>query len=140
MYLNYRTPRLLYRKRPLYCQVMARVMIAEDSDATRLLLRDALKVGHHEVVAEAIDGVDALEKFRKTKPDILLLDIAMPKKDGMSALKEIKSSNPDAKIIMITADEKLSTIHSSAQVGAQAYLIKPFNFEDVLTAITMALD
>lgn len=119
---------------------MARVMIAEDSDATRLLLKDALKVGHHEIVAEAIDGIETLEKFRKTNPDVLLLDVAMPKKDGVSALKEILSSNPDAKIIMITADEKLSTIHTSAQVGAQAYLIKPFNFEDVLTAITMALN
>jgi two-component system, chemotaxis family, chemotaxis protein CheY len=119
---------------------MARVMIAEDSDATRLVLKDALKIGHHEVVAEAINGIEALEKFNKTNPDILLLDVAMPKKDGMSALKEIMSSNPDARIIMITADEKLSTIHKSVEVGAQAYLIKPFNYEDVLTAIAMALN
>jgi two-component system chemotaxis response regulator CheY len=114
-------------------------MIAEDSDATRLVLKDALKIGHHEIVAEATDGMEALEKFGKTHPDVLLLDVAMPKKDGMSALEEIISSNPDAKIIMITADENFSTIHQSAKAGAQAYIVKPFNFKDVLNAITMAL-
>jgi len=86
---------------------MARVMIAEDSNAN---------------------------------PDVLLLDVAMPKKDGISALKEIMSSKPDAKIIMITADENLSTIHQSAEAGAQAYIVKPFSFDEVLTAITMALN
>ncbi len=107
---------------------------------TRLVLREALKIGRHEVVAEAIDGIETLEKFSKTNPDILLLDVAMPKKDGMSTLKEIMSSNPNAKIIMITADENFSTIHKSAEVGAQAYIVKPFSFEDVLNAITMALN
>ena len=119
---------------------MARIMIAEDSDATRLVLKDSLKIGHHEIVAEAVDGIETIEKFNATNPDILLLDVAMPKKDGMSALKEIMSSNPDAKIIMITADENFSTIHKSAEAGAQAYIVKPFSSEDVLTAITMALN
>lgn len=119
---------------------MARVMIAEDSDATRLVLKDSLKIGHHEIVAEAVDGIEAIEKFNATNPDILLLDVAMPKKDGMFVLKEIMSSNPNAKIIMITADENFSTIHKSAETGAQAYIVKPFSFEDVLTAITMVLN
>jgi len=119
---------------------MARVMIAEDSDATRLVLKDSLKIGHHQIVAEAIDGIETIEKFSETSPDVLLLDVAMPKKDGMSILKEIMLSNPDAKIIMITADENFSTIHQSAEAGAQAYIVKPFSFDDVLTAITMALN
>jgi len=119
---------------------MARVMIAEDSAAVRLVLKDSLKIGNHELVAEAVDGIDAIKKFNDTNPDILLLDVAMPEKDGMAALREIRSSNPDAKIIMITADENFSTIHQSAEEGAQAYIVKPFRFEDVLTAITMALN
>jgi two-component system, chemotaxis family, chemotaxis protein CheY len=119
---------------------MARIMIAEDSNATRLVLKDSLKIGHHDIVAEAVDGIETIEKFNSTHPDILLLDVAMPKKNGITALKEILSTNPSAKIIMITADENLSTIHQSAEAGAQAYIVKPFNFEDVLTAITMALN
>ena len=119
---------------------MARIMIAEDSNATRLMLRNSLEIAHHEIVAEAIDGIETIEKFIATNPDILLLDVAMPKKDGISVLREIMSSKPDAKIIMITADENLSTITQSSEAGVQAYLVKPFSSEQVLTAITMALD
>ena len=119
---------------------MARIMIAEDSNSTRLMLRDSLEMAHHEIVAEAIDGIETIEKFIATNPDILLLDVGMPKKDGISALREIMSSKPDAKIIMITADENLSTITQSSEAGVQAYLVKPFSSEQVLTAITMALE
>ena len=119
---------------------MARIMIAEDSNAIRLMLRNSLEIAHHEIVAEAIDGIETIEKFIATNPDILLLDVAMPKKDGISVLREIMSSKPDAKIIMITADENLSTITQSSEAGVQAYLVKPFSSEQVLTAITMALD
>jgi len=119
---------------------MARIMIAEDSAATRLVLKDSLDIGKHELVAEAKDGVEAIEKFNLIHPDVLLLDISMPKKDGVSVLHEIMSSDHEAKIIMITADENFNTIHKSTAEGAQAYIIKPFNFTDVLDAITMVLN
>ena len=119
---------------------VARIMIAEDSDATRLVLKDSLYIGHHELVAEAKDGVDAIDKFNMIHPDVLLLDISMPKKDGISVLREIMSSDHEAKIIMITADENFSTIYKSTVGGAQAYIIKPFDFMDVLNAITMVLN
>jgi two-component system chemotaxis response regulator CheY len=114
-------------------------MVADDSDATRLVLSDALQIGHHELVAEARDGVETIEKFRTTNPDVLLLDIAMPRKDGLFVLKEIISTKPDAKIIMLTANEDFSKINQSSIDGAQAYIIKPFDFEDVLKAISMVL-
>ena len=119
---------------------MARIMIADDSDAIRLVLRDILDIGHHELVAEATNGIEAVEKFNETKPDLVLLDMAMPKKDGVSALKEILATNPDAKIIMITASDNLSTMKECINSGALAYLLKPFNFEDVLKTITKKLD
>ena len=122
------------------CPSMARIMIAEDSAATRLVLKDSLHIGHHELVAEAKDGAEAIEKFNLMHPDVLLLDISMPKKDGVSVLHEIMSSDHEAKIIMISADENFNTIHKSTVEGAQAYIIKPFNFTDVLDAITMVLN
>jgi len=115
-------------------------MIADDSDAIRMVLRDILDIGHHELVAEAKNGFEAVEKFSETKPDLLLLDMAMPKKDGISALKEILVINPNAKIIMITASDNLSTMTACINAGALAYLLKPFNFEDVLKTITKILD
>jgi len=119
---------------------MARIMIAEDSDATRMVLKDSLHIGHHELVAEAKDGIEVMEKFNLIHPDVLLLDISMPKKDGVSVLQEIMSSDHEAKIIMITADENFNTIYKSTAEGAQAYIIKPFSFTDVLNAITMVLN
>ena len=119
---------------------MARVMIVDDSDSIRMVLKDILDIGHHELAAEATNGFDAVEKFNETKPDLLLLDVAMPKKDGISTLKEILAVNPDAKVIMITASDNINTMKECINSGATAYLLKPFNFEDVLTAITMALN
>lgn len=119
---------------------MARIMIADDSDAIRMVLRDILDIGHHQLVAEATNGFETVEKFDEIKPDLLLLDVAMPKKDGISALKEILAKNPNAKIIMITASDNVNTMTECVNTGAAAYLLKPFNFEDVLTAITTALD
>ena len=119
---------------------MARIMIADDSDAIRMVLRDILDIGHHELVAEAINGFEAVEKFNETKPDLLLLDMAMPKKDGISALKEIVDATPNAKIIMITASDNINTMKECVDAGALAYLLKPFNFEDVLKTITNILD
>lgn len=115
-------------------------MIADDSDATRIVLKESLQMGHHELVAEARDGVEAIEKFNALHPDVLLLDISMPEKDGISVLREIMSSNNEAKIIMITADETFSTLHQSTVERAQAYIMKPFHSADVLNAITMALN
>ncbi len=118
---------------------MARIMIADDSDSIRMVLRDIVDIGHHELVAEAINGFETVEKFNKTKPDLLLLDMAMPKKDGITALKEILDKNPNAKIIMITASDNISTMTECINAGALAYLLKPFNFEDVLKTITKIL-
>lgn len=118
---------------------MARIMIADDSDAIRMVLRDIIDIGHHELVAEATNGFESVQKFNETKPELLLLDVAMPKKDGISALKEILATNPNAKIIMITASDNINTMKECINSGALAYLLKPFNFEDVLTAIKKVL-
>ena len=114
-------------------------MISDDSDAIRMVLKDALEIGHHEVVAEAINGIEAVERFNEVKPDVLLLDIAMPKKDGADALKDIIKTNPGAKVIMITASDNLKTINECISTGALAYILKPFDFEEVLKAIDKAL-
>lgn len=119
---------------------MARIMISDDSDAIRMVLRDALEIGQHEVVAEAANGQEAVEQFQAVKPDLLLLDIAMPKKDGYTALSEIIALEPTAKIIMITATDSQKMINDCVAVGAKAFIIKPFDFEDVLKAIDMVLD
>ena len=115
-------------------------MIADDSDAIRMVLKDVLEIEHHELVAQATNGIEAVVNFNATKPDLLLLDLAMPKKDGLDALKEIMAANPNAKIVMITASDNLKTMQECLAAGALAYILKPFDFDEVLKIIAKALD
>jgi len=119
---------------------MARIMIADDSDAIRMVLKDILEIGHHELVSEAANGEEAVERFNATKPDLLLLDLAMPKKDGLYTIKEIITNNPNAKIIMITASDNLKTMQDCLKEGALSYILKPFDFDQVLKIIARTLD
>ncbi len=118
---------------------MARVMIADDSEAIRIALKDIILNGKHELVAEAADGAEAVEKFVDLKPDVLLLDLVLPKKDGLTVLKEIKETNPNAKIIMITVVDNKQMIQDCISAGAQAYITKPFTADDVLKSISLAV-
>jgi len=115
---------------------MVRVIVADDSDAIRLVLKDILDIGGHELVGEATNGDEAVKRFIETKPDIILLDMAMPKKDGLTALKEIITIDPEARIIMVTASDNQNTMRECISAGALAYILKPFNFQDVLKTIT----
>ena len=114
---------------------MANIMIADDSDAIRLVLKDILAIGKHTVVAEAVNGDEAVDLFFKTSPDLLLLDLAMPKKDGLTVLKEIIEKNSQAKIVLITASDDQKIITQCLQIGASSYISKPFDFNEVLKQI-----
>ncbi len=118
---------------------MVRVMIADDSEAIRIILKDIILNGKHELVAEAADGAEAVKKFVSFKPDVLLLDLVMPKKDGLAILKEIKETNPNAKIIMISVLDNKQMILDCMSAGALAYITKPFTADDVLKSISFAL-
>ena len=110
-------------------------MIIDDSDSIRMVLKDILVIGKHNLVAELSIGIGALEEYARLKPDVILLDMAMPKKDGLSVLKEIIEFNPSAKVIMISASDNQDTIKECMRVGARAYILKPFNFQEVLDII-----
>ncbi len=114
-------------------------MIADDSDAIRLVLKDILTIGKHTVVAEAVNGDEAVDLFFKTSPDLLLLDLAMPKKDGLNVLKEILEKNSQAKIVLITASDDQKIINQCLQIGASSYISKPFDFNEVLKQINDSL-
>jgi len=119
---------------------MARVMIADDSESVRFTLRDIVKAGKHMVVAESVDGIDTLEKFNSAKPDVLLLDVAMPKKDGMETLIDLMKIIPKPKVVMITAHDDMELIENCINIGALAYITKPFNTDDILQAISYVFE
>ena len=119
---------------------MAKILIADDSDAIRLVLNDILLIGQHEVVAEACDGAEAVDLYQQHNPEILLLDLAMPKKDGLTVVKEIMKYDPNAKIILITASDDQKIINLCLKHGANSHISKPFDFNSVLKSITTLLE
>lgn len=115
---------------------MGNIMIADDSDAIRLVLKDILFIGEHNIVCEAKDGAECVDLFFKFNPDLLFLDLAMPKKDGLTVVKEILSKDPKAKIVLITASDDQKVIQQCLDFGAMFYISKPFNFNTILKIVS----
>ncbi|NIP62764.1 MAG: response regulator [Nitrosopumilaceae archaeon] len=115
---------------------MANILVADDSESIRLVLRDILTIGSHDIVGEAIDGKEAVEKYIELNPDVVLLDLAMPKKDGLAVVKEIIGHDPNAKIILITASDDQKIINNCLSEGAKTSISKPFDFNNVLNTIS----
>ena len=105
---------------------MARCMIVDDSSFMRRIIKQTLEEGGHEVVAEVDSGLDALEKYREIKPDIVTMDITMWGKDGLEAISEIVENYPDARIIVISALNERTLKINEKDIKAKAFLTKPF--------------
>jgi two-component system chemotaxis response regulator CheY len=118
---------------------MARVLVVDDAAFMRKMLGDALSKGGHEVVGEAGDGAEAVDRFRDLKPDVTTLDITMPEKDGLSALREILTVDPSARVIMCSALGQESKVLEAIKAGAKDFVVKPFQPDRVLAAIGKAL-
>ena len=110
---------------------MAKILIVDDSRTSRKILRTILESAGHEVVGEAVDGVDGVNKFRELSPEITTLDITMPNMDGLEALKEIKKINANAKIIMVTAAGQQSKMVEAIKSGASEVVTKPFEADEI---------
>jgi two-component system chemotaxis response regulator CheY len=118
---------------------MARVLVVDDAAFMRKMVSDALSGGGHEIVGEAGNGDEAVQRYRELRPDVTTLDITMPEKDGISALKEIIAADPGAKVVMCSALGQESKVLESIKLGAKDFVVKPFQAERVLSAIDKAL-
>jgi len=114
---------------------MVKILIAEDSESIRLIFKEILSLKKHEIVGEAVDGQEAISKFYKLNPELLLLDLHMPKKTGLEIIKKIRSENNDVKIIVVSGSEG-KMIDDCILAGANATILKPFSPNDVLKVIS----
>src|SRR6201994_3800399 len=105
---------------------MARVLVVDDAAFMRKLLTDALAYGGHEVVGEAGNGAEAVDRFCELKPELTTLDITMPEKDGLAALAEIMAIDPTAKVVMCSALGQEGKVLESIKLGARDFVVKPF--------------
>jgi two-component system chemotaxis response regulator CheY len=118
---------------------MARVLVVDDAAFMRKMVTDALSGGGHEIVGEAANGAEAVQRFQELRPDVMTLDITMPEKDGLTALREIIAVDPGAKVIMCSALGQESKVLESIKLGAKDFVVKPFQADRVLSAIDKAL-
>ena len=113
-----------------------RILIADDKPLVRSGLRILLE--RHDgwaVCGEAADGLEALEKATNLKPDVILLDISMPKLDGLNALPLLRDKVPDSEVLILTLHERLDMARAAAHAGARAYVTKSLVSTDLVPAI-----
>jgi two-component system, chemotaxis family, chemotaxis protein CheY len=116
-----------------------KILIVDDAAFMRMMIKDILTKNGFEVVGEAADGAQAVEKYKEVQPDLVTMDITMPEKDGIAALKDIKALDPGAKIIMCSAMGQQAMVIDAIQAGAKDFIVKPFQADRVIEAIQKAL-
>lgn len=117
---------------------MTRILIVDDAEFLRMRITKMLSSENYEV-KEAENGARAVELYKELKPDVVLMDITMPEMDGLTALKTIRAFDAKAKIVMLTALGQESVVLEAIKAGAKDFIVKPFEAERVLGAISKAL-
>ncbi|MEJ5186785.1 MAG: response regulator [Candidatus Geothermincolales bacterium] len=115
------------------------VMIVDDALFMRMMIRDILSKDGFEVVAEAQNGLEAVEKYKETRPDIVTMDIVMPEMDGIEAVRQIMKIDPNARILMCSAMGQQPLVVEALEAGAKDFIIKPFQPSKVIEAVEKAL-
>lgn len=115
-----------------------RVLIAEDEALIRLDLAEMLREEGYEVIGEAGDGQEAVEMAESLRPDLVIMDVKMPRRDGIDAASEIAGKRI-APIVILTAFSQRELVERARDAGAMAYLVKPFSINDLVPAIEVAV-
>lgn len=116
-------------------EVSTKILIVDDAIFMRVMLRDMLEKNGFEVIGEAADGFEAIDKYKKLNPDVVTMDVTMPQLNGIEALKEIIKFDPSARIIMCSAMGQQLMVMDSIKAGAKDFIVKPFNQERVIEAV-----
>jgi two-component system chemotaxis response regulator CheY len=117
----------------------AKVLVVDDAVFMRRMLSGILKQGGHEVVAEAANGRESVEQYKKSKPDVVTMDIIMPEMGGIEAVKEIVAQDKNAKILIVSAMGQQQLVVEAIQAGAKDFIVKPFEASRVLSAVDRLL-
>lgn len=116
-----------------------RILVVDDAAFMRMMIKDILSKNGFEVVGEASDGAEAVEKYKELQPDLVTMDITMPEMDGITSLKKIQEIDPNAKVIMCSAMGQQTMVIDAIQAGAKDFIVKPFQADRVLEAIKKTL-
>jgi two-component system chemotaxis response regulator CheY len=106
------------------------LLIVDDSDFQRTMIRQAVQDDFN-IVGEASNGIEAVEQYKQHRPDAVTMDIMMPEMNGVAATKKIKSSDSPPIIVMVTSVDQNSKMKQAVKAGADSYVTKPFEPEDI---------
>ena len=117
---------------------MARILVVDDAAFMRVRAAKVLEDAGHEV-AQAENGLQAVQQYADWRPDAVLMDITMPEMDGLAALKEIRKLDPQARVAMVTAMGQQAIVMEALKAGAKDFVLKPFQPDRVLGALAKLL-
>lgn len=117
---------------------MVKVLLVDDAAFMRMRCSKLLKEHGHDVV-EAENGLQAIEKYKVEKPDLVFMDITMPEMDGITAVGEIKKVDNNAKIAMLSAMGQQSMVMDAIRAGAKDFIVKPFQPDKIIATINKLL-
>lgn len=118
----------------------ARVLIADDASFMRQMIREIIEPEGYEVVGEATNGMEAVDQFLLLSPDLVTMDIVMPKRSGIDAVKEILAKDPQAQVVMCSALGQETLVTEALQAGAKDFIVKPFKPDCVLKTVAKILE
>lgn len=118
----------------------AKILITDDSILARKQLKDIISTLGSPVFIEAVDGQDAIDKYKESKPDLVFLDIVMPKKDGNAAIREIMEFDSEANIIIDSSVGTQSQLKLALEAGAKDFIQKPLDKDQVLKVVSKFLE
>ena len=120
--------------------VASKILIVDDASFMRSVLKDIIKSnGLASEIFEAGDGIEGVKTFLKIKPDLVTMDVNMPKADGIQALRAILKIDPTAKVIMISSVEEKHIVQDAIKIGARDYVVKPFDRSNVPLVINKVI-
>ncbi|MHB9145596.1 MAG: response regulator [Symbiobacteriia bacterium] len=118
---------------------MKRVLVVDDAAFMRMMIKDILSKTEYEVVAEAANGQEGLDRLEEARPDVIILDITMPVMDGLTAAEEIVRRAPRARIVFCSAMGQKDVVMKALGMGAADFVVKPFTADRLLGAIRKAV-
>lgn len=114
---------------------MKKILVVDDAKVVRMVVTQILKRNGYQVIGEATNGREALEKYKALKPDAVTMDITMPEVDGIQGLKDIIAYDSQAKVIMISALDQRDALAEAIRHGAIDYVVKPFEDDRMISAL-----
>ena len=119
---------------------MKKVLIVDDASVVRFMIKKILMQGDFEIVGEAVNGIDALTKYKELRPDIVTMDITMPEADGIQATKDIIAFDENAKVVIMSGIEQKEMLWQAIKAGAASYIVKPFENDRVISTLNEVIE